>query len=128
MDEHQPLRPEMFRPEAIDEETAKLNDSILKLFSELPPMYTMNIDEARRLNDTAFPSAKRDDFQEREIAGPGGKIPLRVFVPETVKGVYLHIHGGGYMLGRADASDEANFRIANVCATGVGRREVVDLI
>jgi hypothetical protein len=35
MDEHQQLRPEMFRPEAIDEETAKLNDSILNLLSEL---------------------------------------------------------------------------------------------
>jgi acetyl esterase/lipase len=41
----------------------------------------------------------------RTIAGPAGDITLRTFVPETVDGVYLHIHGGGWVLGTAHQQD-----------------------
>ncbi len=47
------------------------------------------------------------------ISGPGGDLNLRVFMPETIRGVYLHIHGGGWVLGGADQSDAARLREAD---------------
>jgi acetyl esterase/lipase len=42
-----------------------------------------------------------------EIAGPDGPVTLRTFVPDEVRGVYLHIHGGGWTIGGADMQDPA---------------------
>jgi acetyl esterase/lipase len=40
-------------------------------------------------------------------------------VPETVNAVYLHFHGGGFMLGRADHFDEMLNTIAKECQVAV---------
>lgn len=37
--------------------------------------------------------------EDRVIHGPGGELPLRVFLPADARGAYLHIHGGGWVLG-----------------------------
>ena len=63
--------------------------------------------------------------EERTIKGPDGDITLRMFVPETVNGVYLHIHGGGFVLGRANQQDERlenTARSANVAVVSVEYR------
>ena len=40
------------------------------------------------------------------IDGKGGhKIPLRVVAPDNPRGVYLHIHGGGWVLGESGLQD-----------------------
>jgi acetyl esterase/lipase len=39
-------------------------------------------------------------------------VPLRLFVPETVRGVYLYIHGGGHAIGRAHHHDAMLLRTA----------------
>lgn len=41
----------------------------------------------------------------RTIDGPGGPIALRIFVPDEVRGVYLHVHGGGWIAGSNDTWD-----------------------
>lgn len=41
-----------------------------------------------------------------------GGVKVRVFVPEQVDGVYLHLHGGGWMFGSADGQDEKLWRLA----------------
>ncbi|MFC0842794.1 alpha/beta hydrolase [Streptomyces noboritoensis] len=41
-----------------------------------------------------------------------GGVKVRVFVPEHVDGVYLHIHGGGWVFGSADGQDERLWRLA----------------
>jgi acetyl esterase/lipase len=50
----------------------------------------------------------------RTLAVPGraGEVPLRVLSPEGAAGVYLHIHGGGWVLGACDLQDEWLWRIA----------------
>jgi acetyl esterase/lipase len=49
---------------------------------------------------------KSYDFPEvREIPGPAGSIPIRILVPERVRGVYLHFHGGGMTVGSAACMD-----------------------
>jgi acetyl esterase/lipase len=43
----------------------------------------------------------------------GNEIPLRIIAPDAPKGVYLHIHGGGWVLGAADLQDPMLERIAD---------------
>ena len=118
MSQYSLLNPEQFKTEAIDKETLKLNENIEKMLKQAPPTYTQapqDIRDARERGEGLWPVTRRDDVEDRTIPGPGGEIPLRVFVPDIVKGVYLHIHGGGFMIGRAYYSDESCFRLANTC-------------
>ena len=103
------LDPALFLPAAIDAETVTFNDSIERLIAtqplatELPPQV---IRDARESGASFFgPLVRVDWATERRIPGPAGEIILRQFVPETVRGVFLHIHGGGFMLGRAHHQD-----------------------
>ncbi|MCY3967852.1 MAG: alpha/beta hydrolase fold domain-containing protein, partial [bacterium] len=50
--------------------------------------------------------------EDSAIAGPAGDIPVRLFVPEEPKAMYLHIHGGGWYLGRPQMSDPDNEHLA----------------
>ena len=43
----------------------------------------------------------------------GNEIPLRIIAPANPRGVYLHIHGGGWVLGGADLQDPMLERIAD---------------
>jgi acetyl esterase/lipase len=43
----------------------------------------------------------------------GNEIPLRVIAPASPRGIYLHIHGGGWVLGGADMQDPMLERIAD---------------
>ena len=50
----------------------------------------------------------------RNIPGPDGNdIPLRIVAPDNPRGVYFHIHGGGWVLGGADMQDPKLERIAD---------------
>jgi len=51
------------------------------------------------------PLVLNDMAVNRTIPGPGGPLTIRTFVPETVNGVYLHLHGGGWVLGGAHHQD-----------------------
>ena len=51
--------------------------------------------------------------EDREIEGPGGALRLRVFSPEgAARGLFLHIHGGGWILGRPEMGDPQNEALA----------------
>ena len=107
-----------FLAESIDQETKQLNAGIQEMLSALPPTYTLApqaIREARERGEGLWPIRRLEEIKDRSIPGPAGEVPVRVYLPEKVNGVYLHIHGGGFMLGRAYHSDEACFRIANAC-------------
>ncbi|CAM5509063.1 Alpha/beta hydrolase OS=Streptomyces tendae OX=1932 GN=GUR47_10815 PE=4 SV=1 [Streptomyces tendae] len=41
-----------------------------------------------------------------------GGVGVRVFVPDRVDGVYLHLHGGGWAFGSAGGQDERLWRLA----------------
>ncbi len=98
-----------FSPAAVDAETAALNDSIEKLLATQPPINTVApqvLREARESGTSVFgPIVRVDWATERRIPGPAGEITIRQFVPETVQGVCLHIHGGGFVIGRAHHQD-----------------------
>jgi acetyl esterase len=58
-------------------------------------------------------------FEDRTIPGPAGELRLRVHVPETVRGVYLDIHGGGFFMGSPVMDDFANAALARRCGLAV---------
>lgn len=105
------LDPAIFLPAAVDAETAGLNDSIERLIATQPAIIELTpqvIRDARESGASFFgPIVRVDWATERRIPGPAGEITLRQFVPETVRGVFVHIHGGGFMLGRAHHQDVA---------------------
>lgn len=51
-------------------------------------------------------SPKSPRARTTTIEGPAGPIGLRILVPDEVRGVYLHIHGGGWIVGSNDTWDE----------------------
>ena len=84
-----------------------------------PPMETVDPAITRRNRaegNGPFPAPVRLDHAEtRTIAG----VPVRVVVPEEVRGVYLHLHGGGWVLGSADGQDLLLDRVANAAGVAV---------
>ena len=47
------------------------------------------------------------------IPGPAGAIPVRIFRPKgKARGLYLHLHGGGWILGNPEMGDAGNERLA----------------
>jgi len=64
-------------------------------------------------------------LENRTIPGPAGDIPVRLFLPHERRGAYLHIHGGGFVLGSHEAQDWWLQRIAHeagVAIVSVGYR------
>ncbi len=117
------LDPSLFRSEAIDPETAADVAGLEAMLAGVPPTWTQQpqaIRDAREEGKGIFgPIVRSDMAQERSVDGPGGPIPVRVFVPEVVRGVYLHFHGGGWVLGRAHHFDQRNEAIARNCNLAV---------
>ena len=61
-----------------------------------------------RQNLLAFEPEPSSMAVESTIPGPAGEIPVRMFVPDEPKAMFLHIHGGGWILGRPHMSDPGN--------------------
>lgn len=117
-----PLDPALFRPEAIAPETLAANEAFRKATSLGPDWWDIGAPaarEARAKGTGAFPPVVHSDKARTiTIEGKGGhKIALNVVAPERARGVYLHFHGGGLVLGGADQQDQMLERI--VQSTGM---------
>jgi acetyl esterase len=75
-----------------------------ELVNKVPPEVSRRI---RREGRGIFPGPVfLPQARELTIPGRGGEIRLRILSPEEeVTGVYLHIHGGGWVLGGCDEQD-----------------------
>jgi len=108
-----------FDPVAIDAETAEFNAKLEALMAGVTPTYLRRPQEVRDEREagggTFGPIVTSELAQERTVAG----VPCRLFLPRTVRGIYLHIHGGGWVLGRAHHSDLRNERIMQECGLAV---------
>ncbi len=117
------IDPELFTAAAVDEETAVFNAELEKLLASFPPLWETDPVEARRAREegrSAFgPLQLSDRAQTRTIPGPAGPIGLRVFVPDEPRGVYLHLHGGGWVLGGAHHQDPRLELLADTCEVAV---------
>ena len=103
-------QPPAYRADAIAEETDAFNRKLEKTLAEAPLLYTLEpqtIRDARAAGEGVFgPITRLSTPQNRLIPGPSGEVPVRIYLPEDIRGVYLHIHGGGFMLGQIDQHDE----------------------
>lgn len=113
-----PFDPKLFTAEAISAETKGINDFIVAAMKDMPEWWDIGVQtvrDQRARGEGAFPLApKSPRAREIEIDGKGCKVKLRIVAPETTpKGVYLHIHGGGWTLGAADQQDPMLERIAD---------------
>ena len=104
-----------------DSETAAYNRMIehnIGRHSDLTPAQLCDLVCAGEVLGIA--SSRLDDIaQERSIRGPGGDIPLRIFVPDTVNGAYLHFHGGGWVSGDHRGQDARLWALAQSAQTVV---------
>ncbi|MEK6418347.1 MAG: alpha/beta hydrolase [Burkholderia gladioli] len=107
-----PSRPDQplhawFRPDAIAANTHGVNARLAATLAGVPPMTELaEMRAAYADGRMGLPvTPKGPAARTIRIPGPGGEIALRILVPETVRGVYLHIHGGGWMLGTPDMQD-----------------------
>ena len=122
------LDPKLFAPESIDAETAEFNRKLEAAIAAAPPITASppaTIRRAREEGRSVFgPVVTVAAARERRIPGEAGEIRLRVLVPDVVRGVYLHLHGGGWTLGAANQSDLRNWAIARHCGLAVGERRL----
>ncbi|NKB53061.1 MAG: alpha/beta hydrolase fold domain-containing protein [Rhizobiaceae bacterium] len=115
------IDPELFLETSISDETRRFNQQVIATLQDAPDIWSMPITTVRqnRLKGQGpFPlEAVEETARNLEIATPHGKLELRLFKPRSAValGSYLHIHGGGWVLGSATAHDERLQQIADNC-------------
>jgi acetyl esterase/lipase len=113
----------LFDPAAIDMETSAFNKKIEKELSSIRPLYTFEpqvIRDARDAGLSVFGPIKHfAEVEDRVVSGSEADVSLRVYIPEKVTGVYLHFHGGGFVLNRAGYYDELLVNTGSDCNVAV---------
>ena len=98
-------------------QTRAFNAELERLLATLPSVHTLQPEEtrqARREGRGIYPAPVfLPDARLLQIDGPAGPLPLRVIDPPGAsRGVFLHIHGGGWTLGENDMQDPRLGRLA----------------
>ena len=88
--------------------------------ANLPPYRTMSLEQAREAMTARSARFLADPpvvakVEEREIPGPGGPLPLRVYTPTGSSDlpVLVYFHGGGWVVGSMDSHDSLCRGLAN---------------
>lgn len=103
--------PELLAPKAISPATQQRNTQLAQAMSALPEWWLTGpaaFRQAQREGLAGFPpTAFSERATVRTIEGPAGHLRLREFLPAQgqPRGVFLHIHGGGWVIGGADMQD-----------------------
>jgi acetyl esterase/lipase len=111
------LDPSPFSAAAVSPETREIQASVEKFLASEPPITKFEparLRAAREQGRGVWGAVRRvDAARTRDIRGPRGPIPLRIFLPpeRPARGVYLHFHGGGWTLGAAHHHDVANWAL-----------------
>ena len=95
-----------FADSNVSEDTKKGHELAIELTEKEPKWDEIGIEKYRQMRETGgsimpapkyLPEAKDETIPSRE---PGRTIPIRVYRPDNgqSKGVFMHLHGGGYML------------------------------
>ncbi len=118
-----PLDPKLYDPASCDAETRAINADIIAKLDALPDQWDFApaiIRENRKAGKGAFPLGPPSPrATSAEIDGPGGRIALRIIEADDPRGVYLHMHGGGWVLGGAEEQDQRLERIVDACGLSV---------
>ena len=117
------LSPALFMSGAVSKETIEINAVIKELVTNGPDPWSMSAAEARAMRERGegpFPAAPVSERAvDLEIEGPGGPLNIHIIAPEggpaNARGVYLHLHGGGWVFGGANQQDSLLERLADTC-------------
>jgi acetyl esterase len=117
------IDPALFDPSAVSEEIRAQNAEIVAKLSSLPDPWSVPpavVRERRAQGLGPFPLMPLSPRARTiEIDGPAGPIPLRIMAPDNPRGVYFHIHGGGWTWGTADEQDPWLDRLVERCGLAV---------
>jgi len=117
------MEPDLFNPDAVDPEIAALNSQIVTLLEGLPDITKVPPEQtraARESGESVFgPLEISERAHNRIVNGPDGPVAIRVFDTDHPEGVFLHIHGGGWVLGGAHQQDPWLEAIADECSLTV---------
>jgi acetyl esterase len=118
MTETRPFDPALFGDAAIDPDTAQLNAGMIQLLTGQPEWWITGPEAfraARRRGEGPFPAPVMSSRARTIVivGKDGNQIPLRIIAPAEPRGIYLHLHGGGWVLGGADMQDPMLERIAD---------------
>ena len=111
--------------EATRQEVRTFNAALEELLAAGPSVHTVPPEETRQARAEGrgtFPApVVVAEGRDETIPGPDGhEIRLRTFVPPAdVRGVYLHLHGGGWVLGSSHAQDPLLWRMAKEASVAV---------
>lgn len=100
------------------DETRAFNAELERLLTTIPAVNEVPPAETRRARREGLGIFPAPVFvphaRTLEIDGPRGPVPLRVIAPEReLTGTFLHIHGGGWVLGAEDLQDPRLDRLAH---------------
>ncbi len=108
-------------PTEAPSDVLEFNQHIADEMRELPKLWDVGAPAARQAREegkSIFGEIVRSDRAESiTIEGPGGTLDLRVIRAADPRGVYLHIHGGGWVLGANHHADTRNEWLSD--ATGL---------
>ena len=109
--------------EAMLEEARTFNTALENLLATVPAINELPAQTTRDNRESGkgvFGQVVRLD-RGRTITIPGrsGDIAARVFVPEAPAAAYLHVHGGGWVLGSAFQQDQALANMADRAGVAV---------
>ena len=106
-----------FDPDAVAPATQRANAELIALLKSKPALTSgkpASHRAAEHAGDSLFAArVATSKASTRTIAGPGGELPLRIFRGSECHGVYLHFHGGGWVLGGAAMQDEQLQQLAD---------------
>jgi acetyl esterase/lipase len=116
--------------EATLAEARSFNEALAEVLAEQPQVHTVLPERsrsARREGRSVWPQPVfLPQARDLSVRTRAGEIRVRVLAPEDeATGVYLHIHGGGWVLGCCDEQDErlwALVEATGLCAVSVDYR------
>jgi len=116
------IDPKLFLETSIAEETRLFNQDIVSQMQDAPDMWSFpasQVRQARMEGVGPFPlEPEEPTAHDLSVDTPNGPLGLRLFRPKSsqAKGSYLHIHGGGWVLGSTRLHDSRLQEISDNCS------------
>lgn len=116
------VSPDPFSPDAIAPETAALNARLIDAFTRLPDRWAHPVALVREARAAGrgpipplpvSPRARTIVLDERPARGRPGALTARLIAPSRPRGIYFHIHGGGWTFGTNAEQDPWLERLAD---------------
>ncbi len=113
----------MPRPSPSSSEAQAFNEQLRAILAQLPPVESLPPAVTRRLRYEGKGIFPPPEFlpQARWVDADG--VRVRVLAPEAPRGVYLHLHGGGWTIGAADLQDVGLWQFAEESGLAVASVE-----